>query len=52
MKDNVQSSNFKEASFNKWADLPKALVLLASLKLYEELPGLGFQVLLIGSSEE
>ncbi|ONK66801.1 uncharacterized protein A4U43_C06F12120 [Asparagus officinalis] len=47
------SEEFNETSFDDWAFLAKAPALPASLKLYEELQGLGFKlVILTGRSEE
>lgn len=47
-----RSEVFNETSFDEWVDLAKAPALPKSLRLYEELLGLGFQiVLLTGRSE-
>lgn len=46
------SEVFNESSFDEWVDLAKAPALPASLKLYKELQGLGFaMILLTGRSE-
>lgn len=48
----VRSEVFNETSFDDWVDLAVAPAIPASLRLYEELIGLGFQiVLLTGRSE-
>ncbi|XP_008798586.1 acid phosphatase 1-like [Phoenix dactylifera] len=41
------SEDFNETTFDEWVNLAKAPALPASLRLYEELLGLGFQVVLL-----
>jgi len=41
------SEEFNETTFDEWLNLAKAPALPASLRLYEELLGLGFQIILL-----
>ncbi|KAK8955385.1 Acid phosphatase 1 [Platanthera guangdongensis] len=46
------SEIFNETSFDEWVDLAKAPALPASLKLYKELQGLGFSLILLTGRAE
>jgi hypothetical protein len=41
-----------DATFDAWADVAKAPALLSSLKLYNELQGLGFHIILLTGRTE
>ncbi|CAM0910303.1 unnamed protein product [Alopecurus aequalis] len=43
---------FNETSFDEWADMAKAPALSSSLKLYNELQGLGFHIILLTGRSE
>ncbi|KAF6164224.1 hypothetical protein GIB67_010194 [Kingdonia uniflora] len=46
------SQIFEESTFNEWVSLAEAPALPASLKLYKELQGLGFKVVLLTGRDE
>ncbi|CAL5053330.1 unnamed protein product [Urochloa decumbens] len=46
------SEEFNETSFDEWVDAAKAPALSSSLKLYNELQGLGFHVILLTGRSE
>ena len=47
-----RSQEFNETSFDEWVDAAKAPALPSSLKLYNELQGLGFHVILLTGRAE